>query len=38
MSLEVYFLLILDTGCYTGDVMSTYLSVLEHVPQIYFPI
>lgn len=37
-SLEVYILLILDTGCYTGDVMSTYLSVLEHVLQICFPM
>jgi dynamin 1-like protein len=37
-SLEVYILLILDTGCYTGDVMRTYLSVLEHVLQIYFPM
>jgi hypothetical protein len=37
-SLEVYILLILDTGCYTGDAMSTYLSVLEHVLQICFPM
>jgi hypothetical protein len=37
-SLEVYILLILDTGCYTGDVMSTYLSILEHVLQICFPM